>query len=183
MSFNSLDKILNAIEQQPDWEAYRQFCRLLHCWRQVVAPQIAENARPLSISRNILWVATSSSVWAQTLSLQRYQLLKKLNAELPEPLKDIRFAPAQWYDNRVNPASEAEPPSHSEISPEVLAVSESPPGNTPESAFQRWAEVMQVRAQSWTLCPQCQCPTPPGELKRWDVCSFCAAKQWQSPAR
>lgn len=181
MSFDSLDKILNAITEQPDWEPYRQFCHLLRCWRQVVAPPIAENTRPLSISRNILWVATSSSVWAQTLSLQRHQILTKLNAALPEPLKDIRFSPAQWHDSRFQAEMEAESPSQIEIPAEVFSISESPPGNTPESAFQHWARAVQARTQSWPLCPQCQCPTPSGELDRWNVCSFCAAKQWQSP--
>ncbi|NEP50291.1 MAG: DUF721 domain-containing protein, partial [Moorea sp. SIO3C2] len=33
--------------------------------------------------------------------------------------------------------------------------------------------------QNLPLCPQCKCPTPPGELQRWDVCGLCAIKQWQ----
>jgi predicted nucleic acid-binding Zn ribbon protein len=28
-------------------------------------------------------------------------------------------------------------------------------------------------------CPQCQCPTPPGELERWSVCAVCATQRWQ----
>ena len=180
MPFDSFDKILNAIQQQPEWNAYQQYCHLLQCWKQVVAPQVAANSRPRSISRSVLWVATSSSVWAQTLSLQRHQILKKLNPELPEPLKDIRFSPAQWHDcHRTDP--EPEHPSQIKMPPEVLTISELEGENTPESAFKRWFEVAQARSQSWPLCPQCQCPTPPGELARWAICGLCAAKQWQSP--
>lgn len=182
MPFDSFDKIINAIQQQPEWDAYRQYCHLLQCWKQVVTPQIAANSRPLSISRSILWVATSSSVWAQTLSLQRHQILKKLNPELSESLKDIRFSPAQWHDRRLT-AAESEHPSHIEIPPEVFVISETLAEPTAESAFQHWFEAIQARSQSWPLCPQCEVPTPPGELDRWCICGFCAAKQWQSPPR
>jgi predicted nucleic acid-binding Zn ribbon protein len=32
---------------------------------------------------------------------------------------------------------------------------------------------MRSRGQTLPLCPQCQSPTPPGELARWTVCGVC----------
>jgi predicted nucleic acid-binding Zn ribbon protein len=124
-------------------------------------------------------VATASSVWAQNLSLQRYSLLKKLNALLSEPLVDIRFSSAQWYN--VKPAAKVDRMTQekhpSTIAP-VPSLPELPKTNpTPQEAFQRWAAVIEARSQNLPLCPDCQCPTPPGELERWTVCAHCISKQ------
>jgi predicted nucleic acid-binding Zn ribbon protein len=179
MSFDSLDRILEALEKQPGWEAHRQYRHLLQCWETVVAPKTLKQTRPLYVSRDVLFVATASAVWAQNLSLQRYSLLKKLNVLLPKPLVDIRFSSAQWYN--VKPAaSQATQEEH----PGAIASGPSLPlpnkNLTPQEAFQRWAEVIKARSQYLPVCPCCQCPTPPGELERWTVCSHCASKQWSS---
>lgn len=183
MSFNSLDQVLASVEQQPGWETYRQYRHLLECWQLIVKPNVALETRPLYIVRQVLWVATSSSVWAQTLSLQRYSLLKKLNAHLPEPLVDIRFSTAQWYNQNkvsgsVSSITQAQHPSL--ITPDETSscLPQLSVQNTPQSAFQRWAEAIRLRAQNLPLCPQCQSPTPPGELERWHLCAYCAPKNW-----
>jgi predicted nucleic acid-binding Zn ribbon protein len=38
---------------------------------------------------------------------------------------------------------------------------------------------MRSRSQQLPLCPHCQCPTPAGELERWQMCSICATKHWR----
>lgn len=48
----------------------------------------------------------------------------------------------------------------------------------PEAAFQHWADTIQRRSHHLPLCPRCQCPTPEGELRRWKMCSLCAASHW-----
>jgi predicted nucleic acid-binding Zn ribbon protein len=96
MSFQSLDDIFRVITEKPEWELYRQYCHLVNGWHQVVADNVSRQTRVLYISRRVLWVATSSAVWAQNLMMQRYELLKKLNPLLPEPLIDIRFSSAHW---------------------------------------------------------------------------------------
>ena len=174
MSFDSLDGVLAALKQQSIPEL-QQYHRLLESWQAVVEPSVALQTRPLYVSRQILWVATSSSVWAQTLSLQRYALLKKLNAELSEPLVDIRFSTAQWHkrdrSTAAIPGSQGHP-SRTKPFPKL------PPGNSPQVAFERWSE--QIRARSpHQVCPSCQCPTPEGELQRWGLCYLCTTKQWQ----
>ncbi len=186
MSFNSIDRVLEAIEKQSSWELYRQYRRLLQCWKAVVEPKVALQTRPLYIARKVLWVATSNSVWAQTLAMGRYPLLKKLNAQLPEQLVDIRFSPAQWHNKNL---SHAYSPHSQSIAPQQhpsrlvtnrapSSLNQLPEENTPQSAFQRWREVIQARSQNLPLCPQCQCPTPRGELQRWHLCACCAAQQW-----
>ncbi|MBF2021777.1 MAG: DUF721 domain-containing protein [Hydrococcus sp. C42_A2020_068] len=186
MSFDSLDRILEALEKQADWEIQQQYRHLLQCWETVVDPKVVRQTRPLYIARNVLWVATSSSVWAQNLSFQRYSLLKKLNALLSEPLTDIRFSTAQWHNSKR--LTDSAPKSISqEKHPSAIEMISQPPltelpkaGKTPEAAFQSWAAVIGARSQNLPLCPRCQSPTPPGELERWSVCAHCIAKQWSS---
>lgn len=183
MSFNSLIKLLEAIERQPGWEQQQQYRRLLQCWEEAIEERIRLNARPLYIARKVLWVATSSSVWAQTLSLQRYTLLGKLNPKLSEQLVDIRFSPARWYEgNRANSTLSSIEQNHPSSIENNIVESEvsASDGETPQAALKRWRERIKIRSQKLSLCPQCHCPTPEGELLRWDVCCHCAAKQWRS---
>jgi predicted nucleic acid-binding Zn ribbon protein len=189
MSFNSLPEILEHLEKQAGWERHQQYRHLLQCWTAVVEPPVALQTRPLYIARQVLWVATSSSAWAQTLSLQRYFLLKKLNTLLREPLTDIRFSSAHWHD-RLSDSTDEKPGQMSPVEKHPSLVDETlPPSSTPErlmedntldAVFARWTEVVRSRSQSLPLCPQCQCPTPVGELERWTVCACCAAQLWSS---
>ncbi len=187
MSMNSLDQILAILEKQPEWEFHRRYQQLLQAWEKIIEVKVLRQTRPLYIRRQVLWVATSSATWAQTLSLQRYSLLKQLNALLCEPLVDIRFSSAQWH-NRLSlsafvadslPARLEKHPSAIEPQAEDLELSDSLP-TTPETALQRWVEIIKTRSQNLPLCPQCQSPTPPGELERWLLCAYCAAQEWGS---
>jgi len=181
MSFNSLDQILAAIKKHPAWTAQEQYFHLTCCWEEVVGKTVSLHTRPLNISRQVLWVATSSSVWAQELSLQRYSLLKKLNSvlNLNEPLIDIRFSPAKWHTKSVNfqSISLQEHPSFlvSNVNLQTKSL-----GNTPQSAYSGWAQIIQERSQHLPLCPNCNSPTPNGELERWSVCAYCAAQNWST---
>ena len=180
--FKSLNHILSKLEQQPQWEELRQFQRMVTCWQQVVGAKVAKQTRPYSISREILYVATSSSVWAQELKFKRRSILKKLNAELTLQLVDIRFSTAQWEKKqetdevfKSQSPSLQEHPSHvvETVSLSTVTLEESHP------VYQQWVKLMQMRSQQLPLCPNCQCPTPPGELQRWGICCLCAAKNWQ----
>lgn len=192
MSFNSVDRILEKLEQQPGWEQYRQYRHLLQGWYAVVDSKIAENARPLYIAKQVLWIATSSSTWAQELSLRRYQLLKKLNTQLPFQLVDLRCSSAGWHKQTfasANPLSteQQQHPSKVEFdlttSPSInknLQKLNSARKSSQQltTSFQRWAQTMQARSHNLPLCPQCHSPTPNGELQRWDLCHYCAAQKW-----
>jgi len=82
--FQSLHHILDVIENQPGWEKQQLFRRILTHWAEVVGTTVAAHARPTGINRGILWVATSSSVWAQELSYKRHLILQKLNHQFSD---------------------------------------------------------------------------------------------------
>jgi len=182
MSLKSVNDILGVIEKQAKWQE-QPLQRLLKCWVEVVGTVVAAHTQPLSIQRDVLWVATSSAAWAQNLSFGRSQLLLKLNEKLPTPLVDIRFSTAGWQHSPLiskeqqtvlpceHPSYLGDEVSHRDVKPTIKDAN---------SAFGHWAKTMQTRSHGLPLCPQCQCPTPPGELQRWGVCSFCAAKQLSS---
>ena len=189
MTFQSLNHILTAIAKQPNWEKQRQYHRLVQCWHKIVNDKVAQHTRPLYLQRQVLWVATSSSVWAQNLALQRYSLLKKLNQLLDEPIIDMRFSPARWYQKHLSNSEHtsilSQHPSALNLESELLSPTNSDTTNaekvtTPQEAFQRWAEVVKKRSLYLPSCPSCQCPTPEGELKRWQMCAYCAAKKFSS---
>lgn len=177
MSFDSLERVIKEIEKQPGWEIQQQYRLLLQCWNSVVPPQAASHARPLYIARQILWVATSSSVWAQNLSMQRYSLLKKLNACSDFELSDIKFSPAKWHDRAPSPAGDVNSRAL-EQSDRTSSKDLTIEAKDARTAFGQWAEAIRHRLQNSPLCPRCQCATPERELQRWNTCAFCAAGQW-----
>lgn len=180
MSFKSVNDILGILEQKAKWQE-PPFQHVLKCWVEVVGAKVAAQTRPLSIQREVLWVATSSAAWAQNLTFGRNAILLKLNKKLLEPLMDVRFSTAEW---KLTPLKENQSPTVSPLEhPSYLGAMSSSESQVKtavddaQTAFRDWARVMQERSHNLPLCPQCQCPTPPGELQRWLVCSPCAAKQ------
>lgn len=178
MSFKSLEQLVGAFIKQNAWQE-QPLQLVIKYWSGVVGAAVASHTRPLAIQRDVLRVATSSAAWAQTLTFERQRILIKLNPYLPNPLTDIRFSTAGWQRSPSNNKDTFIKTNH----PSYLTTS-TPRRNTqaatqnPQAAFQHWQEMTRVRSQGLPLCPQCQCPTPDGELQRWEVCSFCAAKKW-----
>ncbi|WP_416674309.1 DUF721 domain-containing protein [Egbenema bharatensis] len=185
MPFTSLTQVLGGLENQDKWEKRRQFRQLSHCWTEVVGVAVAAQTRPLYVQRQVLYVATSSSVWAQNLAFERQRILEKLNAKLSYTLTDIRFSTAQWQlpKKRSAIASESDilwqdHPSHVTIRAHSQSAHAPKSLSTdPQTAFQTWASTLRDRTRSLPTCPVCQCPTPPGELQRWSICALCAAKR------
>lgn len=184
MSWKALDTLLLTLQQQPSWEAHRQYQRLLQVWEKVVDPPILAVTKPFALRRQVFWVATITPVWAQTLTLQRYPLLKTLNSYLDQPLLDLRFSSVQGYQLQNDSASTSSetvnPPQRPQpvIASSLNLASPSPPPKTPMEAFQRWARVLQARAEQLPACPRCQSPTLPQDLQRWSVCSSCVRQRW-----
>ncbi|WP_413175118.1 DUF721 domain-containing protein [Anabaena azotica] len=184
MSLKSVNDILGILEIEAKWQE-QPFQRLLKCWGEIVGAAVAAQTRPLSVQRDILWVATSSAAWAQNLTFGRKAILFKLNQKLPAPLIDIRFSTAEWKrsplpGNQPQMLSPQQHPSYLGINDLGKIISDTEIQATAENAqtiFADWAKAMQERSHNLPICPQCQCPTPPGELQRWSVCSLCAAKQ------
>jgi predicted nucleic acid-binding Zn ribbon protein len=188
MALQSLHRLLNSIEGRKQWQSRQQFRQLLNQWPQLVGEAVAAQTRPVSIQQHSLNVATASSAWAQNLMFERHRLMQKINAQLGLQLQDIRFSTAQWSTAAPINYSETESlqiwqqhPSRVDVShanQDNIAQSAPPQSSDPQAAFTKWADAVRVRSQHLPLCPQCQCPTPTGELQRWSVCALCAAKQW-----
>ncbi len=178
MSFKSIDQVLGNIQRSPQWQE-QVFPRLLKCWVEVVGIPVAAQTRPLSIQRDVVWVATSSAAWAQNLTFVRKTILMKLNDKLSTSLVDFRFSTAEWKNSSTTgtetTVSASEHPSYviDDLTAEKLVISNR---DNALGAFENWAKKMQERSHHLPLCSQCQCPTPPGEIERWDVCSLCATK-------
>jgi len=66
---------------------------VLEHWDEIVGPSISKNAQPQSIRGRVLFVATSSAVWAQELNFIKKELLEKLNDNFKRKIKDVRFQP------------------------------------------------------------------------------------------
>ena len=189
MSLQPLNKVLNSLNTQYSRREHQQFQQLVKCWVEVVGPVVAVQTRPLSVYRGILKVATSSSAWAQNLVFERQRILEKLNQAGSFQIVDIRFSTAQWH---ASPAIASFPGeeqqtalwrSHPSRLSEVM--DQEPTNYLPTeptadlmTAFHNWAALMQLRSRQMPLCPKCHCPSPIGELQRWDCCAVCAAQQW-----
>jgi len=79
--------------------------RLAEAWPGVVGPEVARNAQPRTLRAGRLVVATSSSVWAQTLQHMAGEILPRLNEALAVGLdgqaeavvvREAVFRPAGW---------------------------------------------------------------------------------------
>ncbi len=178
MSFKSINNILEGIKQSAPWQK-QLFPQLLNYWVEIVGAGVAVQTRPLLIQRDVLWVATSSAAWAQNLTFERKTILMKLNHKLSTSLVDIRFSTAGWKglpttETQIT-VSASEHPSYvaDDLVPQKLV---KPSLDNAVGTFENWARIMQERSHYLPLCPQCQSPTPPGELKRWNICSLCYSK-------
>ncbi|MEM7591480.1 MAG: DciA family protein [Cyanobacteria bacterium P01_A01_bin.83] len=190
MHFNSLEQILTHLEQQPGWEKLRQYRQLLKCWHNTVNQTTAQHTRPLHINLSVFWVATSSAARAQELTFQRYTLLKRLNQQLPFPLKDIRFTTSGWEQSppqrshqtslfKVSTKYKFGIGSTSKIS--VTDETKQPSSSssiTAKEAAQRWLQTLTPANSATTNCPGCNALISKGELERWNLCYHCVAHQW-----
>jgi predicted nucleic acid-binding Zn ribbon protein len=183
MSFKSIERILAIVRQQSRLQQ-QPFQIVLQYWSEVVGQAVAPHTQLLSIQRDVLWVATSSAAWAQTLTMERSRILTKLNAYVPMPLTDIRFSTAQWQRPETIARDRAIPTEFfagahpSTLETTSLSEIKPPKSKDAQAAFSQWVKTTQQRTHNLPLCPQCQAPTPPGELARWQVCCICAVKKF-----
>lgn len=194
MSLQPLNRVLGNLEGQYKRQDAHHVSQVQACWNDVVGSVVAAQTRPYNLQRGVLKVATSSAAWAQNLVFERQRILEKLNKALPFSISDIRFSTAQWHEIPT-PASfpgdeqqtalwqahpsrllnaPSDPKNQRQQNPDLVE-----PEMDPVMAFQCWANKMRSRSKDLPLCPHCHCPTPVGELSRWQQCAICAAKNWQ----
>lgn len=186
MALQSLQRVMKQIEQQKAWQSQQIFRQITARWPELVGEAVALQTRPTSLQNQALQVAVANASWAQNLMFERRRLLQKINAELSLSLRDIRFSTAKWNSSTgTNPITTdslkiwQQHPSRLLGSSEQFSSSNlAPVVADPREVFERWAKQVQLRSQSLPLCPQCNCPTPVGELERWSMCSLCITKRW-----
>lgn len=184
MAFKSLHHILDTLENRYQPREQQQLQQVIRCWVTVVGPVVAAQAQPTGVQRGVLRVATASSAWAQNLVFERQRILEKLNATLLFSLSDIRFSTAQWQPQAATRPSGLDDQIWEQHPSRIATPNAAPEQSTPieptdpNQAFQRWAQQMRSRSRHLPLCPHCNCPTPKGELERWNMCALCVAKRW-----
>ena len=198
LHFNSVEQILTQLEQQPGWEKFREYRQLLKCWSNTVNSNTAKYTRPLYVSRQVLWVATSSAARAQELSFQRYTLLKRLNKQLTFTLKDIRFSDSKWHqevsphDDRPEIFSLSDrhkfqaTPAKANIVDRLAInrdkLSTASASERAKDAARSWLTTLQHNSPSLT-CSNCGAATSNQEIERWNSCYHCAAREWSEEYR
>lgn len=190
MSFDSIGHILTSLPGLSPSPEQRQLDEIDRLWPDVVGEAIARYSRPVRVSGRVLQVAVATPVWAQQLHFKRTQLLAAIDARLSSSLKDIRFSPALWHrrDAVSEPGSQFDLSRHPSRwqrsrSPSPPLSSRLPQAKTPREAFEGWAKRLGDRTEGLPLCPQCHCPTPPGELQRWSICALCASRAFGESAK
>lgn len=174
MTLNSIDKLLNSILSQPQWDKQKRYYELKKIWYEVVNQKIAQHTSPLYLKEETFFVATATASWAQELTLQRLTLMSKINRRLETPINDIRFLFGKWYSQYQPPILEADKNTiHPCLIQSQESYSVSPPSQTPQEALQKWLEVVKQRKRENETCPSCQSFCSEGELKRWGVCAYC----------
>jgi predicted nucleic acid-binding Zn ribbon protein len=180
MPFQPISQVLNTLRQRRGWKEYQQFQQVLKIWPEAVGKAVSLQTRPVGVDiRGVLKVATSSSTWSQNLGFERRHILVKLNQRLAHSLTDIHFSSGQW-SGRQWPSGQQQSPVrylgtfvHAPPTPSLQE-----PRRDPQTAFRAWARVIRQHSQNLPLCPRCQCPTPPEELKPKGVCTLCSVRNF-----
>ena len=104
----SVAKLLKGVYPAPDQlEAAKVFA----WWSRSVPPRILEHARPVRLSRGVLIVHVSSSVWANELHYLSDDLLSRLREAAPTSrIEKIRFQVGPLPDIPERPKAAPRPP-------------------------------------------------------------------------
>ena len=78
--------ILSDLVQQRDWNSGLAEGTLFATWPQLVGPEIAEHATPLSLLDGKLLIQCSSTAWATQLNLVAPNLLEQIRSSAPGAL-------------------------------------------------------------------------------------------------
>ncbi|WP_171971689.1 DciA family protein [[Limnothrix rosea] IAM M-220] len=180
MTLKPLESVLKTVMHQKAWQHQRHLQTITTLWQQLLPPKTKLNSYPHSIKNNTLFIATSNDTWSQHLTLQRLNIQKKLNAKLPpsEAIQNIRFTSTHWHQKPAySPLADPDSPHPSRTtsrSPQAKRAG----GDSPSAAVRAWLTKQQQQLENQPPCPKCHVPTPPGELKRWQVCRCCIAQKW-----
>ena len=121
---------------------------LIQDWVEIAGEQLALNCTPLNIQNKILTIGSSQPQWRQALQYNRLQLIESLQSHGYQ-IKEIRIR--QHYPiNLVTRETETE-------------IWEKHPSRSDTNGIMN--------------CPVCKVPSPKGEIKLWNKCSFCRRRE------
>ena len=84
--------------------------RISAVWERVLSPRIAKNASPTRLKERVLFVETTTSAWAQEITLMAPTLLEKLRAGMPSLEVDSLRVRASAHPKRAS-ADRRRPPT------------------------------------------------------------------------
>ncbi|MCA6582036.1 MAG: DciA family protein [Pseudanabaena sp.] len=191
MSLTGLPNILHNIQSRTSWQQRCQYLLIVEKWADIVGESVAKQTCPIGVYQKSLQVAVSSPVWSQALAFERVRLLAKINQLLGSTnsftIADIHFSTAKWATHQQmlqqSKVVTADHPSYlPAITTDALKKNAqgyqqkqvTKPPETVSEAFQRWQEVMKLRAKQMPKCPRCDRPALIGEISRWQMCRVCA---------
>jgi len=108
-TLESVARLLKGVYPAPDqYEAAKVFA----WWSRSVPPRILEHARPVRLSRGVLIVHVSSSVWANELHYLADDLLARVRESAPTAgIQKIRFQVGPLPDLPSRPRNAPPPPA------------------------------------------------------------------------
>ncbi|MGD8318788.1 MAG: DUF721 domain-containing protein [Myxococcales bacterium] len=104
----SLSKLLKGVYPAPD---QLEAAKVFSWWSRSVPPRIVKHARPVRLSRGVLIVHVSSSVWANELHYLSEDLLARIQKAAPTSgIRRIRFQVGPLPDIPARARPDAPPP-------------------------------------------------------------------------
>ncbi|MCB5245955.1 MAG: DUF721 domain-containing protein [Candidatus Cloacimonadaceae bacterium] len=91
MAFTSLSNIKKEIINKIAGDKYKSFVNLYQGWKEIVGPLLAAKSHPFHLKDSILYVAVENNSWLQELILRKADIIKQLNYNTGEEIKDIIF--------------------------------------------------------------------------------------------
>ncbi len=166
MAFAPVDTILDRIQAQEKWAKQRLWRKIYQYWGEAVGHLVAPHTHPTGLYRQVLQVAVSSGVWAQSLSFERRGILHKLHRLIEDDsIVDIHFSTARWEKRNTIAKKGKNNDNHRVDFPK-----------TPQEALDRCALVLQNQKAFQYRCPQCGAPACQLEIDRWQMCHHCATR-------
>ena len=121
---------------------------LIQDWEEIAGQQIALNCTPLNIKNKVLTIGASHPQWRQALQYNRLELIESLKL-YGYQIKEIRIRQHYPIDLVTN-----------------------------ETEKEIWEKhPSRIDTNGIMNCPLCKVPSPKGEIKLWDKCSFCRRKE------
>ena len=92
MKARSIKEILSHIIKENNLDEINQTINIEEAWKKIVGGVISKNTEIVQFKRGNLFIKTSTPVWRNELSLQKKELLEKINNKEPKfNIKEIIF--------------------------------------------------------------------------------------------